>query len=100
MTVTSQRPLKILIRYKKRSLSSISLFLKVKWPSDSIKSGQLPTKCFGFGKYGQYGRGVEGRIVKPCKEGEGRDGGILKNSYHIFGCQGTWCRTSLRYRHC
>ena len=52
MTVTSQRPLKILIRYKKkRSLSSISLFLKVKWPSDSIKSGQLPTKCFGFGKY-------------------------------------------------
>ena len=50
--------------------------------------------------YGQYGRGVEGRIVKPCKEGEGRDGGILKNSYHIFGCQGTWCRTSLRYRHC
>ena len=45
------RPLKILIRYKKRSLSSISLFLKVKWPSDSIKSGQLPTKCFGFGKY-------------------------------------------------
>ena len=54
MTVTSQRPLKILIRYKKRSLSSISLFLKVKWPSDSIKSGQLPTKCFGFGKYGEY----------------------------------------------
>ena len=38
MTVTSQRPLKILIRYKKRSLSSISLFLKVKWPSDSIVS--------------------------------------------------------------
>ena len=54
MTVTSQRPLKILIRYKKRSLSSISLFLKVKWPSDSIKSGQLPTKCFGFGKYYVY----------------------------------------------
>ena len=54
MTVTSQRPLKILIRYKKRSLSSISLFLKVKWPSDSIKSGQLPTKCFGFGKYLLY----------------------------------------------
>ena len=51
MTVTSQRPLKILIRYKKRSLSSLSLFLKVKWPSDCIKSGQLPTKCFGFGKY-------------------------------------------------
>ena len=38
MTVTSQRPLKILIRYKKRSLSTISLFLKVKWPSDSIVS--------------------------------------------------------------
>ena len=38
MTVTSQRPLKILIRYKKRSHSSISLFLKVKWPSDSIVS--------------------------------------------------------------
>ena len=34
---------------KKRSLSSISIFLKVQWPSDSIKSGQLPTKCFGFG---------------------------------------------------
>ena len=23
---------------------------KVKWPSVNIKSGQLPTKCFGFGK--------------------------------------------------
>ena len=48
---TKTKTLKILIRYKKRPLSSISLFLKVKWPSDSIKSGQLHTKCFGFGKY-------------------------------------------------
>ena len=63
MTVTSQRPLKILIRYKKRSLSSISLFLKVKWPSDSIKSGQLPTKCFGFGKYVNYSKYIKSGLA-------------------------------------
>ena len=54
MTVTSQRPLKILIRYSIKTVTFQYIIIfkgKVAIASDSIKSGQLPTKCFGFGKY-------------------------------------------------
>ena len=54
-TVTSQRPLKILIRYSIKTVTFQYIIIfkgKVAIASDSIKSGQLPTKCFGFGKYG------------------------------------------------